>query len=86
MADGDKANTANSEVTLELREGDPEGHFTMADRKRGTITLAKPLDYDAGPDTFLLGVVAKVSGRGRVGRGVGRRGGKVGGWVGEEGE
>ncbi|XP_037801285.1 protocadherin-16-like [Penaeus monodon] len=59
VTDGDKANTANSEVTLELREGDPEGHFTMADRKRGTITLAKPLDYDAGPDTFLLGVVAK---------------------------
>ncbi|XP_042858064.1 cadherin-89D-like [Penaeus japonicus] len=62
VTDGDKANTANSEVTLELRDGDPEGHFTMADRKRGTITLSKHLDYDAGPEIFLLGVVAKDAG------------------------
>lgn len=58
--DDDKPNTANSEVELELTAGDEAGHFTMEDRKRGTITLTKPLDYDTGPHKFFLTVVAKV--------------------------
>lgn len=58
--DDDKPNTANSEVELELTAGDEAGHFTMEDRKRGTITLANPLDYDTGPHKFFLTVVAKV--------------------------
>ncbi|XP_069960512.1 cadherin-89D-like [Cherax quadricarinatus] len=61
VTDDDKPNTANSEIELELLTGDEDEYFTMVDRKRGTITLAKHLDYDAGPKKFFLGVVAKVS-------------------------
>lgn len=60
MTDVDKANTANSEVELEIRTGNEGNYFKMSDRKRGSITLAKSLDYDAGPKMFFLGVVAKV--------------------------
>ncbi|XP_042230761.1 cadherin-89D-like [Homarus americanus] len=63
VTDEDKPNTANSEVQLELHMGNEGNYFTMADRKRGSITLAKPLDYDAGPKEFFLGVVAKDMGK-----------------------
>ena len=41
----------------------PQGYFSLEDRKRGLLTLAKPLDYDAGPRTFQLVVVAEVKKR-----------------------
>ncbi|XP_045608618.2 cadherin-89D [Procambarus clarkii] len=63
VTDEDKPNTANSEVELELQGGNDGHYFTMADRKRGTITLAKPLDYDAGPNKFFLEVLAKDMGK-----------------------
>nr|XP_053655988.1 cadherin-89D-like isoform X2 [Cherax quadricarinatus] len=63
VTDDDKPNTANSEIELELLTGDEDEYFTMVDRKRGTITLAKHLDYDAGPKKFFLGVVAKDMGK-----------------------
>ncbi|XP_064090061.1 cadherin-89D-like isoform X2 [Macrobrachium nipponense] len=64
VKDEDKPNTANSEVELQLAsQGNAEfQYFAMSDRKRGTITLAKTLDYDAGPKEFHLQIVAKDMG------------------------
>ncbi|XP_068218882.1 cadherin-89D [Palaemon carinicauda] len=69
VRDGDKPNTANSEVELQLvasssssGNAERDQYFTMVDRKRGTITLARTLDYDAGPKEFHLEVVAKDMG------------------------
>ncbi|XP_071543668.1 cadherin-89D [Panulirus ornatus] len=63
VTDADKPNTANSEVELELRTGNEGNYFKMSDRKRGSIILARSLDYDTGPKMFLLGVVAKDMGK-----------------------
>ncbi|XP_063874721.1 cadherin-89D-like [Scylla paramamosain] len=61
-SDADRPNTANSEVEVQIVKGNEESYFTLADRKRGTVTLARSLDYDAGPKSFLLEVVAKDMG------------------------
>ncbi|XP_047740872.1 cadherin-89D [Hyalella azteca] len=64
--DLDKPNTANSEVTLSLGGGDPSGYFKMADSKKGIVQLAKTLDYDDGPRTFDIQVIAQDQGSPRL--------------------
>ncbi|XP_050737867.1 cadherin-89D-like [Eriocheir sinensis] len=61
-SDADRPNTANSEVELEIVSGNEDGFFSLADRKRGAVTLARNLDFDAGPRSFRLTVVAKDMG------------------------
>ncbi|XP_049943213.1 cadherin-89D [Schistocerca serialis cubense] len=58
--DGDKPNTANSEVALSIAAGDERGRFSLeaGPGPRAALVLRRPLDYDAGDVEFDLTLLA----------------------------
>ncbi|XP_049863722.1 cadherin-89D isoform X2 [Schistocerca gregaria] len=58
--DGDKPNTANSEVALSIAAGDERGRFSLeaGSGPRAALVLRRPLDYDAGDVEFDLTLLA----------------------------
>uniref|UniRef100_T1IXK6 Cadherin domain-containing protein n=1 Tax=Strigamia maritima TaxID=126957 RepID=T1IXK6_STRMM len=54
--DGDKPNTANSELSYSIVGGNVGDTFILSDPMEGAVVVAKPLDYDEGVREYKLDI------------------------------